>query len=146
MGPGLIVEPNVLLHAPAEVLFGGVLPTVCFFPLEGGKECFGHSVAQWFPAGREGLLNSAFLQKSGKGLGNVLLASVTMKSQSMRFATLLIGRPECSHDQMRTGIAGYPVPDYFTRVHVQNDAKIGPVVLDFELCNIADPYLVGIIC
>ena len=61
-------------------------------------------------------------------------------------ATLLIGCPECSHDQMRAEIAGYPVPDYFTRVHVQNYAEVDPVVLDFELRNITDPYLVGMIC
>ncbi len=146
VGADLIVKPNVFLHAPAEVLFGGVLPAVRFFTLECSKEGFGYSVVQRRTTGREGLLNSTFRQKSCKFFENVLLASVTVKSQAMRVATFLIGCPECSHDQMRAGIAGYSVTDYFTSVHIQNNTEIDPVVLDFELCNIADPYLIGMIC
>lgn len=47
MGAHLIVEPNILLHAPTKMLFGGVVFSVSLLPFEGGKESLSHGVIQW---------------------------------------------------------------------------------------------------
>lgn len=65
-GAHLIVEPNILLHAPTKMLFGGVDFSVSLLPFEGGKESLSHGVIQWPGRCRERLLYTVLLKQTGQ--------------------------------------------------------------------------------
>ena len=93
----------------------------------------------------KGLLDTIGLKQLCERARGVLLSSVAMKGQVFRSAALLICIPKCRCDQIRTGVARYPVPNDLTRVEIENDAQINPVVTDFEVCNVTDPYLIRVV-
>ena len=95
--------------------------------------------------GGKGLLHTAFLQQRCKRGRCVLLAAVAVKSQTTGIAAFPESGSECAGDQICTGIAGYSITDDFVGEQVENDAEIHPVVIDFEVCNIADPNLVWMV-
>lgn len=66
-----------------------------------------------------------------------------MKGQPDGIAPCLIGVPEGACDQMSACVAGHPIADDPAGEKVEDHAKVEPVVVDFEVCNVADPDLVG---
>lgn len=47
MGANLIVKPNILLRAPAEMLLRSVVPAVGLLLFERGEKGLGYGVIQW---------------------------------------------------------------------------------------------------
>lgn len=68
-----------------------------------------------------------------------------MKGQPGGIAPCLIGVPEGACDQMSACVAGHPIADDPAGEKVENHAKVEPVVVDFEACNVAYLDLVGTI-
>lgn len=66
-----------------------------------------------------------------------------MKGQPDGIASCLIGVPEGACDQMSACVAGHPIADDPAGEKVEDHTKVEPVVVDFEICNITDPDLVG---
>ena len=95
--------------------------------------------------GGKGLLHTAFLQQCCKCGRCVLLAAVAVKSQATGIAAFPESGSECAGDQICTGIAGYSITDDLAGEKVENDAEIHSVIVDFEVCNIADPNLVRMV-
>ena len=62
-----------------------------------------------------------------------------------RIASFCISSTESGCDKTGTGCAGYSIPDDFAGEEVDNSAKIDPSIFDFEVSNIAHPYLVWMI-
>lgn len=121
--------------------------TLCGTPLlfEGSEECFGNGIVMWSCCGGKGLLHTAFLQQRCKRGRCVLLAAVAVKSQTIGIAAFTESGSECAGDQICTGIAGYSITDDLAGEQVENGAEIHPVVIDFEVCNIADPNLIWMV-
>ena len=103
------------------------------------------TLSRGVPLAEKGLLNAILLQKFTKCCGNILPAPITVKGQTLRIASFCISSTESGCDKTGTGCAGYPIPYDFTGEEVDNSAKIDPCIFDFEVSNIAHPYLIWVI-
>ena len=138
-----VIKCNVLFHAPPEALFWGVLSAVCLFFFECCKECFGDRIIVWLACSWERLLCTALLQQFFKRSRGVLFAPIAVKDQALGFTALPICVSECSGHKIGTGIARYSPTNNFAREQVENHTKVKPVSIDFKVCNVADPNLIG---
>ena len=103
------------------------------------------TLSRGVPLAEKGLLNAILLQKFTKCCGNILPAPITVKGQTLRIASFCISSTESGCDKTGTGCAGYSIPDDFAGEKVNYSAKIDPCIFDFEVSNIAHPYLVWMI-
>ena len=69
-----------------------------------------------------------------------------MKSETVGISAV----PECGSegagDQIRACVAGYSITNDLAGEKIQDDAKVDPVVVDLEICDVTDPDLVGAVC
>ena len=145
MWANLIVKKDIFIHALSKVPFRSIFAPVGFLFFECGKECLCDRIIERRAACGKGLLNAILLQKFTKCCGNILPAPITVKGQTLRIASFCISSTESGCDKTGTGCAGYSIPDDFAGEEVNDSAKIDPCIFDFEVSNIAHPYLVWMI-
>ena len=92
------------------------------------------------------LLYIAVLQEFCECGRGVLFSAVTVKSETAGIAAFPKSGPEGAGDQVRACVAGYPIADDFAGEKIQDDTKVDPVVVDFKICDVTDPDLVGAVC
>lgn len=85
----------------------------------------------------------SYINKCGRG---VLFSAVTVKSETAGIAAFPKSGPEGAGDQVRACVAGYPIADDLAGEKIQDDTKVDPVVVDFKICDVTDPDLVGAVC
>ena len=83
------------------------------------------------------------LKQLRKSCRCVLFSSITMEYQIFRPPSSLICVPECGGNQIRALVSRYSVSYDLTRKQIQDDTEINPIVVDFKVRNVADPYLIG---
>lgn len=145
MWANLIVKTDIFIHALSKVPFRSIFAPVGFLFFECGKECLCDRIIERRAACGKGLLNAILLQKFTKCCGNILPAPITVKGQTLRIASFCISSTESGCDKTGTGCAGYSIPDDFAGEEVNDSTKIDPCIFDFEVSNIAHPYLVWMI-
>lgn len=92
------------------------------------------------------LLYIAVLQEFCECGRGVLFSAVTVKSETAGIAAFPKSGPEGAGDQVRACVAGYPIADDLAGEKIQDDTKVDPVVVDFKICDVTDPDLVGAVC
>ena len=146
MRPKLIVKLDILLRAFAVALFRGVLSAVRLLFFKGSKKCFSHRIVMWPCRSGKRLLYIALLQERCKCGRGVLLSAVAVKSETAGIAAFPKSSPERAGDQVRACVAGYPMADDLAGEKIPDDTKVDPVVVDFKICDVTDPDLVGTVC
>lgn len=73
-------------------------------------------------------------------------ASVAVEGQLFGTVVLRIRFPEGGREKPCTGVIGDAIPNDPAGKQADNGAKIDSGMIDFEIDDIADPYLIGPIC
>ena len=68
-----------------------------------------------------------------------------MEGQILRITSLFISVAKSGCDETSTGCMGYSIPYDFAGEEVDNSAEIDLCIFDFEVSNIAHPYLIWVI-